>query len=76
MTNNNVTSELRTRHPPNCSCLCYSSNNETLAAIVYISLQVFQRRKDGSEDFYRDWRDYKAGFGQLDSEFWLGESHH
>jgi len=40
-----------------------------------ISLQVFQRRKDGHEDFYRTWNDYKTGFGQLDSEFWLGEDH-
>ena len=33
---------------------------------------VFQRGQDGSVDFYRGWNDYKADFGQLTAEFWLG----
>uniref|UniRef100_A0A8D0GXS5 Fibrinogen C-terminal domain-containing protein n=1 Tax=Sphenodon punctatus TaxID=8508 RepID=A0A8D0GXS5_SPHPU len=33
---------------------------------------VFQRRADGTVDFYRDWNSYKKGFGSQLTEFWLG----
>uniref|UniRef100_H2ZK89 Fibrinogen C-terminal domain-containing protein n=1 Tax=Ciona savignyi TaxID=51511 RepID=H2ZK89_CIOSA len=33
---------------------------------------VFQRRTDGSENFYRTWVEYQGMFGNLSNEFWLG----
>ncbi|XP_033120920.1 ficolin-2-like, partial [Anneissia japonica] len=33
---------------------------------------VFQKREDGTIDFYKNWSEYKLGFGNVNSEHWLG----
>lgn len=37
-----------------------------------MTFQVFQQRKDGSVDFNRMWSDYEYGFGDPNTEYWIG----
>ena len=47
---------------PNKFCEC---DNEGVWTII-------QRRLDGCVDFYRNWTEYKEGFGSVNGEYWLG----
>ena len=57
--------------------------NSLLQNAEFISFQktdspgwtIFQQRKFGTVDFFRDWADYKHGFGSLDGDFWWGLEH-
>ncbi|KAH8279170.1 hypothetical protein KR026_002920, partial [Drosophila bipectinata] len=40
--------------------------------LVGLGWTVIQRRRDGLVNFYRDWNDYKNGFGSLGGDFFIG----
>ncbi|XP_052271640.1 fibroleukin-like [Dreissena polymorpha] len=55
-------------HPNGINVFCYKDSTNR-------GWIVIQRRADGSVNFNRTWADYKDGFGNLSSDFWLGNEH-
>ncbi|XP_075762090.1 ficolin-2-like isoform X2 [Pelodiscus sinensis] len=64
----NLLSGWYTIYPHDCNALTVLCDMDTDGG----GWIVFQRRADGSVDFFRDWNSYKKGFGSRLSEFWLG----
>lgn len=54
---------------------CNSLNSATNTSDNYCfgnNWILIQKRFDGSENFYRNWNDYKQGFGKISQEFFVG----
>ena len=52
--------------------MCGNVRNVHCDMLGAVGWTVFQRRQDGSVNFYRDYVDYIDGFGSADGEYWLG----
>ncbi|KAI2665035.1 Tenascin [Labeo rohita] len=67
---------MRYRNPKDCSEALMNGETSSGPYSIYISgdekQPVFLRRHNGKVDFYRNWRNYSAGFGDANDEFWLG----
>ncbi|XP_067411295.1 ficolin-2-like [Emydura macquarii macquarii] len=64
----NIMSDWYTIYPRDCNPMTVLCDMDTDGG----GWIVFQRRVDGSVDFFRNWNSYKRGFGYRPSEFWLG----
>ncbi|XP_051981340.1 tenascin-like isoform X1 [Xyrauchen texanus] len=61
------------------SATIYVTGDEKQPLRVYCDMitdgggwMVFLKRQSGKLDFFRNWKNYSAGFGDTDDEFWLG----
>jgi hypothetical protein len=54
-----------------------ATKNDCAPIKVYCDMRsggwtLIMRRFNGDENFFLNWNEYKTGFGNLSSEFWLG----
>ncbi|XP_064537996.1 fibrinogen-like protein A [Drosophila montana] len=63
------TQQVGASHVPGSGSISLPSQDEPLAAGIWT---VVQRRVDGSVNFYRNWSDYQIGFGNNQTEFFIG----
>ena len=56
----------------NSSWKVYRKAESHVIHLCFFSLQVFLRRQSGKLEFFRNWKNYTAGFGDMNDEFWLG----
>ena len=70
--------ELNVTNPRNGSYTIYPTGITNDSVSVYCefdrdgSWTIIQRRFNGSVDFYRNWTEYKNGFGNSHGEYWIG----
>ncbi|RXM92332.1 Tenascin [Acipenser ruthenus] len=73
-----TTTGLLYRHPRDCSQALLNGETSSGLYTIYLKgeesqpVQVIVRRQNGKLQFYRNWKNYTAGFGDMNDEFWLG----
>lgn len=64
------------QHHSGLSLASYDCREAVLTLMRVGTLQVFLRRQNGKLEFFRNWKNYTAGFGNMNDEFWLGKLAH
>ena len=52
----------------------YDSDLTVLLLYYFVARRTIQRHETPSFNFYRDWSEYEAGFGDVENDFWIGLS--
>ena len=63
----NIALQVKPRTKPNCELTRVSCDMKRGGQTVIM------RRETGSVDFYRNWTEFKNGFGDLNNDHWIGK---